>query len=248
MVDNENEPRLPSTPLPQDSQWAAFAAGLSLIASVPSLVLFATALGFGALARDGGFTLGQAAFLSVGMFALPNQVVLVDQLARHETLAAAALAVTLTAVRLLPMTVTLAPLFRGMRARPLLETLAAHFIAITTWIESNRRLPALAPDLRLPHHLGSGIGIALMLLLGTLVGYALVGRLPTIVAAALLLTNPLYFILSLVATSRLRMDVAAIAAGCILAPLLYLVAPGFDLLATGLIGGTLAFLWGWERT
>jgi len=226
------------------SQLGAFARGLLLVLSVPAAVLFATALGFGALARDGGFTAGHAAFMSVGMFALPNQVVLVDQLARHETLAAAALAVTLAAFRLLPMTVTLAPLFRGSRPRWPLELLATHFIAITTWIEANRRLPQLPPDLRLPYHLGSGVAIAAMMLLGTLAGYLLVGGVPAIVAAALLFMNPLYFILSLVATSRSRMDIAAIVAGCALAPVLYALAPGFDLLATGIIGGTLAYLWG----
>jgi hypothetical protein len=38
------------------------------------------------------------------------------------------------------------------------------------------------------------------------------------------------------------MDVLAVAIGCALAPVLYMAAPGFDLLATGLLGGTLAFL------
>jgi predicted branched-subunit amino acid permease len=234
--------------MPPLTQWGAFARGLTLIASVPAAVLFGTALGFGALARDGGFTVGHAAFLSLGMFALPNQVVLVDQLARNETLAAAALAVTFTAFRLLPMTVTLAPLLRGGRPRWLLEITASHFIAITTWIEANRRLPHLAPDLRAPYHLGSGVAIALAMLLGALAGYALVGGLPPAVAAALLFMNPLYFILSLIATSRLRMDFAAIALGCGLAPVFYFIAPGFDLLATGVIGGTLAFLLGRRRT
>ena len=48
-------------------------------------MLFVTALGFGALARDGGFDLGHAAFLAAIMFALPNQVVLIDQLMRGAT-------------------------------------------------------------------------------------------------------------------------------------------------------------------
>jgi hypothetical protein len=34
----------------------------------------------------------------------------------------------------------------------------------------------------------------------------------------------------------------AIGLGCALAPAFYLAVPGFDLLATGLIGGTIAFL------
>jgi hypothetical protein len=63
-----------------------------------------------------------------------------------------------------------------------------------------------------------------------------------VVSATLLFLTPIYFLLSLLATSRARMDLIAIVLGCALAPVLYVAAPGFDLLATGLIGGTLAFL------
>ena len=96
--------------------------GLRAAYSVAALVLFATALGFGALARDAGFSIGHTAFLSLTMFALPNQVVLVDQLARGATLAGAAFAVTLAAVRLLPMVAAIVPILRGNRPRWLLET------------------------------------------------------------------------------------------------------------------------------
>jgi predicted branched-subunit amino acid permease len=142
----------------------------------------------------------------------------------------------------LPLTATILPLFRGSRRRPWLELAASHFVAITTWIEANRRLPGLPADMRLPYHLGLGLAIAGAMSLGALGGYAIAGAVPAVVSAALLFLTPLYFLLSLIATSRSRMDRIATAAGCALAPLLYLVAPGFDLLATGLIGGTVAFL------
>jgi predicted branched-subunit amino acid permease len=225
----------------------AFARGLLVAVSVPAGVLFATALGFGALARDGGFSVGHTAFMSLTMFALPNQVILVDQLARNEGVAVAAFAVALAAMRLFPMTATVVPLFRGSRRRPWLELAAAHFVAITTWIEANRRLASFEADLRLPYQLGLGLAISAVMLLGALAGYSLAGTVPPHVSAVLLFLTPLYFVLSLMATSRSRMDVAAIAAGCALAPILYVVAPGFDLLSTGLLGGTVAFLVGNAR-
>jgi len=230
--------------MPPSTTAGAFVRGLGLIVSVPSVVLFATALGFGALAREGGFDFGHAVFLSAIVFALPNQMVLIDQLMRGATVAGAALAVTLTAVRLMPMTVTLVPLFQGEKRRPLLETLAAHFIAISTWIEGHRRLPTMPVALRLPFHFGAGVAMACMMLSGTIAGYLLVAGVPALVTAALLFMTPLYFILSLIATSRSTMDMAAVAIGCGLSPILYLVMPGFDLLATGLVGGTLAYLVG----
>ncbi|HEX5958570.1 MAG TPA: branched-chain amino acid ABC transporter permease, partial [Hyphomicrobiaceae bacterium] len=69
--------------------------GLRVVLSVPAALLIAAGLGFGALARDGGLTIGHTTFLTAGMFALPNQVLLVDQLVRNETLLAAAFAVSL---------------------------------------------------------------------------------------------------------------------------------------------------------
>ncbi|MFK5065577.1 AzlC family ABC transporter permease, partial [Klebsiella pneumoniae] len=84
--------------------------GVRVGSGFPAIVLFATALGFGVLARDAGFGLTQSLFMSGAIFAMPNQVMLVDQLTRNETLAITALAVALTAMRLLPMTVTLSPL------------------------------------------------------------------------------------------------------------------------------------------
>jgi predicted branched-subunit amino acid permease len=225
----------------------AFALGLRAAGSVAAFVLFATALGFGALARDTGLTLGHTAFLALTMFALPNQVVLIDQLARGASIAGAALAVTLAAVRLFPMVATILPTLRGSRRRPLLEVLAAHFVAITTWIEGTRRLPAMPPDMRLPLHLGIGVAISGVMALGSITGYLLSVGMPPVVGAALVFTTPLYFILSLVATARTRLEISAVALGCALAPLFHLIVTGFDLLATGLIGGTIAFLWGNAR-
>ena len=91
-------------------------------------------------------------------------------------------------------------------------------------------------------YLGIGVGFWSAMMAGTVAGYALAGSVPVAVSATLLFLTPIYFVLSLLATSRTRMDLIAIGMGCALAPVLYLAAPGFDLLATGLIGGTLAFL------
>ena len=92
----------------------------------------------------------------------------------------------------------------------MLEVLAAHFIAISTWIEGQRRLPSMPVELRLPFHLGAGVVMAGMMLAGTIAGYLLVAGVPALVTAALLFMTPLYFILSLIATSRSAMDMAAV--------------------------------------
>jgi predicted branched-subunit amino acid permease len=242
---NENEEGAEGPqPAADGFAWGALLRGLRVVLSLPAALLFTAGLGFGALARDGGFDLLQTAFIAGAMMAVPNQVVLVDQLARNETLLAAAFAVALAALRLLPMTVTLVPLLKGGRRRPLLEVLAVHFVAVSSWIESHRRLPALPAEKRLASHIGFGLGFCGASVAGTVLGYLLAGGVPAPAAAVLLFVTPIYFLLSLLATAVSRMDVFAIGIGCALAPVLYLLAPGFDLLATGLTGGTLAFLLG----
>src|SRR5262245_57959831 len=73
---------------------------------IPALVLCSTFVGFGALTSETGFSLLHTLFMCVFIFALPGQVVLVDEMARGASIVTAAIAVTATSVRLLPMTVS----------------------------------------------------------------------------------------------------------------------------------------------
>ena len=219
----------------------AFLRGLAVSLTIPGIILLASCSGFGALARDAGFSLANALLMMATMFALPAQVVLTDQLARGGSLIAGALAVTLTGIRMLPMVVTLMPYLRSAEPRPGWRTyLAVHGIAITAWIEGFRRLPHIPEPLRLPHFLGIGLGLIAISVIGTGIGYEVAGVLPAVLAATLLFLTPIYFILSLLATAGVAADRLAIGVGCVLGPIFFLLTPGFDLLLTGLIGGTLA--------
>ena len=235
--------------------------GLGVALTVPGLILLASCFGFGALARDAGLSLFNAGLMMATLFALPAQVAFLDQLARGASLIAGAIAVTLTGIRLLPMVVTLMPLIRG-ETRPGVRTfVAVHGIAITAWMEGFRRLPAIPEELRLTHFLGISTGLILISVVGTLGGHIAAGALPTLLAATLLFLTPVYFMISLLATAGVAADRLAIVIGGVLGPLLYTIAPGFDLLLCGIIGGTIAYMAGkswvkrvdawhsdWERT
>ena len=222
----------------------AFARGLLVMCSTPGGVLFLSALGFGSLVRDAGLTLAHALFLSSAMYALPAQVMLVDQLQRGAPLLAIALAVTLTAVRLLPMTVSLMPYLRSPGGTWWMRLLAVHFIAITSWVEGSRRLPHIPEALRLTHFLGIGAGMMAATAAGSAAGFLLAGEMPLVAQAALLFMTPAYFMLSTVGAAAHLRDWVAIVLGGALAPLVYLVWPGADLLIAGLVGGTVATLVG----
>ena len=225
----------------------AFRHGLGAAFSTPGYVLIAGSVGFGALSRDMGLSLGIAMWMSVTFYALPAQVVLADQLGRGASLLAAAFAVTLTAVRLLPMTVTLAPYLQDVRQRRWMELLAVHFIAVTAWIEGHRRLSPLPLDLRLPHFLGFGSAFLLCTVGGAATGFVIAAVVHVAISAALLFFTPAYFMLSLIGTTRKLADALAIGLGAVIGPLVYLAAPGLDLLVAGLVGGTIAYLVGRYR-
>jgi predicted branched-subunit amino acid permease len=220
----------------------AFLRGLQIIYEVPSLILAATGAGFGALAHDAGLQFGHTAFMSLVLYATPAQVVLIDQLARGASLWGGAFAISLTAIRLLPMMVSLMPYLRSPGAPRWQYVAAAHFIAITCWTEAFRRLPLLPERLRLSHFLGLGSALMTSLLIGTVIGFAVAGIVPPLLTSALLFMTPLYFTMSLFLNAKHMLDWAALAAGFVLGPIFFLAAPGFDLLLTGLIGGTVAFL------
>lgn len=229
-------------------EMTAYAQGCSVAVEIPALILAATGAGFGALAHDAGIQFGHTAFMSVILFATPAQVVLIDQLARGSSIWGGTFAVMLTAIRLLPMTVTVMPLLRGPATVRWQYALASHFVAITAWTEAYRRLPKLPEQLRMPYFLGLGSALVMCLLMGTVLGYLIAGLVPPLLTSALLFMTPMYFTMSLVLNARQSMDWWALGAGAVLGPIMFIAAPGFDLLLTGLIGGTIAFLAGRPRT
>src|SRR4051794_18570112 len=135
---------------PLDSpQWQnslrAFAWGMSSVAStVLTLVLFATYLGIGALAHDTHFSLGWVLASTLLVWAGPAQIILISTLGSGATVVQAAVAVTVSAIRLFPMVVSVLPM-RTSQTRRRHLVFATHFIAVTLWVECYpccRRCPA----------------------------------------------------------------------------------------------------------
>ena len=218
--------------------------GILVALSTPGAILMASSAGFGALANDAGMSLFNAIFMMGVFFALPAQVVMMDQLARGGSIIGGALAVALTGVRLVPMMVTIMPLLVRPPAALSRRLAAAHFVAITAWLEGLRILPHLAKHRRMTCFLGIGTGMVGATLVGTSLGFELAESVPQAFSAGLLFLTPIYFFLSLMAAARLTMDWLAIVVGAFLGPVFYVLTPGLDLLFTGLIGGTAAYVAG----
>jgi predicted branched-subunit amino acid permease len=209
---------------------------------VPAFILCVSFIGFGALAEGAGFGLVPALYTTVFVFALPGQVVLVDQVSRGMPLLSTALAVTVTAVRLLPMTVTLMPYLRSGTQSRRADYFASHFVAVTIWLEALRQTPSMPRKLRLPYYFGLATILVSVSIIGTVTGYLGASYLPESLSAALIFLSPLYFLLGLLGNGRSTIEIAPILCGFALAPFLTAWLPAVDLLLTGLIGGSAAFL------
>ncbi len=227
-------------PLPPLRSFAAgFGAGLR---TVFPYVLFSTYIGIGALAHDFGFSLVWVVLSTLLIWAGPAQLILISALGSGVTLVETGIAVGLSAVRLLPMTASLIPMMKGPLTRTWHFLLPAHFTTISMWAECIRLLPTLPREQRLSFANGIGTGFLLAALIGTGAGYYLAGKLPLALSAALLFLTPLSFITATARNSRLLSDRVAFGLGFCLAPLFAAANVGLELMWTGIVAGTIAFL------
>lgn len=219
----------------------------SVTSTVLTLVLFATYLGIGALAHDTHFSLGWVLASTAFVWAGPAQIILISTLGSGATVVQAAIAVTLSAIRLFPMVVSVLPVVRspGTKRRHLI--LVTHFIAVTLWVESLRLLPRVPRERRIAFTHGLGCGLVSVCLVATTLGYGLAARLPQLFGAAILLLTPLAFLLSTARNCRQLADVLALVLGLALLPLVSLLHTGVDILISGVSADTIAYAAHWWR-
>ncbi|MEW9835792.1 AzlC family ABC transporter permease [Mesorhizobium marinum] len=215
--------------------------GAAKVVSVPGLILCTAHIGFAGLAQEAGITMAQAVFMALFIWALPGMVVLVGAVLSGAGLLAAAFAVALSSVRLTPMVVALVPELRGPRTRRITLYLLAHFIAVTSWVIALETVRSVPRDLRTSYYFGLGSTLVWVNMIVVAVVYLVAQGLPPVVNAGLFLLTPMYFLTSLWGSARERTAHVAMVLGLGLGPLLHLLAPAFDLVGAGLIGGGLAY-------
>src|ERR1700694_4286667 len=243
-----------SVPLPPldspswQSPMRAFAWGMRSVAStVLTLVLFATYLGIGALAHDTHFSLGWVLASTALVWAGPAQIILISTLGSGATVVQAAIAVTVSAIRLFPMVVSILPMMRTPQTKRRHLILATHFIAVTLWVECFRLLPQVPRERRIAFTHGLGVGLCSVCLVATTIGYRLAANLPPLFAAAVLVLGPVGFLLSTARNCRQLADILALVLGLALFPLAATLHTGVDILISGVSAGTIAYGVHWWR-
>jgi predicted branched-subunit amino acid permease len=221
---------------------AAFFGGLkSALTSVFFLVLAGTYIGMGALAHDFGFSPLWLALSTALIWAAPAQVILISALGAGSTAIEAAIAVTLSAIRLFPMVVALLPLLRQPETRVRALLLPTHFTSVSMWVESLRLLPGVSRERRIAFCNGLSFGYMGTAAAFGFVGFYLAARLPPLLAGTLLFLTPMSFLMSTARNAVVLIDRLALILGLVIGPVLAVYHVGLDLMWTGIVGGTLAY-------
>ncbi len=206
----------------------------------PSIMLFASMIGFGSLARESGLSLGMALSSTAGIWGLPGQIALAELHAAGVSTMFVILAVSLANARFLPMAVSFIPLMRdGLRNFGWMY-LFVQLLSINSWAAGLNRFPEIESPMRPRYFVAFALVCMTFGLMGTAAGYVGVGILSRPAALGLIFLNPLFFIV-LLAGTRARMGIIALLVGIPLGPAFHAISQEWGLLATGLIGGTVAY-------
>lgn len=220
--------------------WEAASRGARRCVGVPALGIGLSMVGFGALARDLGFS-GLQTFLTTALvWGLPGQIAYVELAAAGAPLAVLVAAVAFANMRMLPMVVTGLPTILGGRRVPFTGRVAlTQFMAVTAWTQMNADTPDMPPAARLPYYLGFVAMLYAAGLGGTMLGYGVGAVLPEPALRVAVFMTPLYLLL-LVAAARQPTNRLAVALGAAIGTGLYPLVGDAAVLIAGLVGGSVA--------
>jgi predicted branched-subunit amino acid permease len=103
-------------------------------------------------------------------------------------------------------------------------------------------LPKQPRENRIAFCNGLGTGYGVTAITATVSGFHLAAKLPPLMSAALLFLTPVAFLMSTLRTSRMLIDRLSLGFGLVLGPLFAWWQVGLDLMWSGIVGGTAAYL------
>lgn len=218
-----------------------FLAGMRGIFSLPAMILIMSFIGFCAFTVEAGVPVGEVVFMTGIVWALPAKVILVGSMLSGANLLTAFIAVTLSSIRMMPMVASLVPEIRTKTTPIWLLLLLSHLVAITAWVFAMERVRDVPREGRIAFFAGFGVTLVStnMLIVGLL--YPYVSEFPPIVAGCLFFLTPVYFLASIWNSARHPVIYFSLGIGLLAGPLFHQIAPEFDILLAGLVGGTLAW-------
>lgn len=228
------------------SQTHWFLIGMRGLFSLPAIILMLSFVGFAAFTAEANIPVDQVMFMTGMVWALPAKVILVGSMLSGAHVAAAFIAVTLSSVRMMPMVAALIPEIRDRRTPTWLLLIISHFVAITAWVFAMEKVRDVPRSGRVAFFAGFGITLTVTNIILVGLVYGAVSHFPPIVSGCLFFLTPVYFLTSIWISARHRVIYWALGIGLALGYLFAVIAPEYDILLAGIIGGTLAW-WAEKR-
>tara|TARA_R110002126_G_scaffold35665_6_gene109424 strand:+ start:294 stop:1049 length:756 start_codon:yes stop_codon:yes gene_type:complete len=219
-----------------------FCVGLRVLFTLPALLLASAIIGFVGFAIEAGIPMPEVFAMNVFIWALPAKLIMIASILSGTSITATFLAVTLSSIRFMPMTAALIPEMRQKSTPTWLLLLLSHFVAITGWVYSLEKFKDIPREGRVAFFAGVGGSLFVFNSVLIVAAYGIVETFPPAALGALFLLTPVYFLLSLWRSARDCSTYFAMVFGLILGPIFHLIAPQFDILLSGIIGGSLATL------
>jgi predicted branched-subunit amino acid permease len=205
-----------------------------------ALVLFASMMGFGSLARESGINVWHAVMTTIGIWGLPGQIVMVEMVAVGAPVFAIAMGVSAANARFLPMTLAITPYLRDWETTWPRRLLFAQFVTLTPWAAALKRFPTMAQSERIPYYAGFSIVCLIAAIIGTYAGHVLAGVLPRPMTLSLIFLSPAFFAM-VFAGVRQRAGVIALISGALIGPVLHGWSVNWGIPVTGVLAGSFAF-------
>ena len=222
-------------------QSAAFWRGARESIGAPIAVIAANYLGLGAFASATAVSVWAIVVSTFTIWALPGQLVMVDMWMVGAPWVAVLLAVMLTNVRFLPMSITIMPLMRDPSHPRWRYYVTAHFIAMTSWVVCMPRLQQMPAVERISYFIGFSLNCIIVGSIFGALGFYAAGSIPPAVQLGLIFLTPINFFVLLAGEVRERMGALALLCGGFAGPLFHLLTPEWSVVVAGVVGGTLAF-------
>lgn len=232
-----------TAPPESQSQSHWFLLGMRGIFSLPAIILMLSFVGFAAFTAEAKVPVEQVMLMTGMVWALPAKVILVGSMLSGAHIATAFLAVTLSSVRMMPMVAALIPEIRDRRTPTWLLLIVSHFVAITAWVFAMEKVRDVPRGGRVAFFAGFGVTLTLTNIVLVGLVYGAVSEFPPIVSGCLFFLTPVYFLTSIWISARHRVIYWALGIGLALGTIFAVVAPEYDILLAGVVGGTAAW-WG----
>ena len=220
--------------------------GLLSVRSVdsPAIALGCSFLAIGALLKNIGFNFQQSVSSTFFTYALPGQLVMAESFLVGASLVNIFIAVWLVNARLFPMAVSMFPLLKSKKQPKWKYYISCHFLAVSSWLIMKKDYRTINENYRIDFWMGIGTATWSIAIFSTILGYLVSDYLSKDMMIGLAIVNPVYFFCMMIGAMKNISISIAVIGGTILGPAVYLLSTEWAILFSGLIAGTLAFLFG----